>query len=193
MGVDMQNVLKKLRGILGIGITWAIAWSALGALLATVQALILASSYPQVRGALSGAIALNAIFIGVYGFLTGSLSGAILSIAERRHTISQLTTRRFALWGGIAGAAIPAANLLLIRILGGGFPNGGAIVTVASSLLGAISAAALLRIARAGTPATAESPEPLRSDRTAKIHPPGVAATFSALQRKEFSDRQQSR
>jgi hypothetical protein len=189
----MQNVLKKLRGILGIGITWAIAWSVLGALLATVQALILASSYPQVRGALSGAIALNAIFIGVYGFLTGSLSGAILSIAERRRTIAQLTTRRFALWGGIAGAAIPAANLLLIRILGGGFPNGGAIVTVASSLLGAISAAALLRIARAGTPATAESPEPLRSDRTAKIHPPGVAATFSALQRKEFSDRQQSR
>ena len=49
--------------------------------------------------------------LGFFGFLTGSGFAAVLTALEGRRTIGELSVARAALWGGVAGAALPAVAL----------------------------------------------------------------------------------
>ncbi len=51
--------------------------------------------------------------LGSLGFLAGSGFAVVLTALEGRRTIRELSAVRAALWGGVAGAALPALYLLI--------------------------------------------------------------------------------
>jgi hypothetical protein len=111
----MNRLVRRVRGILSLGLTWGVAWGAIGTLLALlIRQLDSVSFYPDspfVVGAL----------IGLVGFICGVGFGSVLSFAERRRTLAELSLWRAALWGLIGSAAFPLLttmenSLLLITV-----------------------------------------------------------------------------
>ena len=117
--------LRRLRGALGMAVTWGIAW-AVPALLVGVPAWILA------------------------GMIAGAGFSVALGIAESRSGLDQLTPKRVAIWGavGTVGASLVAMPLFLMI-------SGGALKVLpflgVVGVLGAGSAAGTLAIARSGS------------------------------------------
>ena len=91
----MGGWLRRLRGALGMGLTWAAAWFGLWA------AVGLGSVVLNGSGALTGMI--DAIMLPVAGFVAGATFSVILGIAERRRRFDQVSIPRFALWGALGG------------------------------------------------------------------------------------------
>ena len=85
----MKAFLKRLRGIIGTGLTWALGWAGLFG----------------VAGAIFGAYSIPRLaFIGGFmGLIVGGAFAVILSITERRHSLEDLSLWRTALWGGLGG------------------------------------------------------------------------------------------
>lgn len=125
----MTRFLRRLRGIIGTGLTWAAAWIGLGAGL----------------GALAGFpltfLARIALTNSIGGFLAGATFAVILSIAERNRSLSDLSLKRVAGWGGVGGgllSLIPMAfGMPLAYLLGPIVINGsiGAGLAVGSVIL----------------------------------------------------------
>ena len=131
----MTGIIKRLRGIIGTGITWALGWA--GALAALH--LLTGASLQFI-----GQIALSGM---VRGFIAGGAFAVILSIAERRHTLEDLSLRRIALWGGIGGSLLFVTTLPLLLQLG--IPLGSILVPLAiNGLLGAGFATGSVALAR---------------------------------------------
>ena len=141
----MNKWLQRIRGAIGMGLTWGVAWFAAGLGLL----LIVGSGAADVPFPLG---------FGLLGFLAGITFSGVLGIVEGRRRFDQLSLPRFALWGGLGGllfsgvfvfaAALNAASLL---VLGPVF-----------ALSGAGCAAGSLALARrAGKPAPPASMPPL--------------------------------
>jgi hypothetical protein len=108
----MKGLLRKLRGIVGTGLTWAVGWGALfGGMFAILGSPLGAVLEATMGGAFLGAFA-------------GGSFAVILSIAEGRRTLRELSLRRVAIWGGIGGMALILAvsPLTLARIIAAGLP-----------------------------------------------------------------------
>jgi hypothetical protein len=96
---EMHGFLRRIRGIIGTGLTWAAAWIGLGAGLGAL------AGYPLthlVRIALSNSVG---------GFIAGASFAVILSVAERRRTLRDLSLKRVALWGAIGGFLVTSIPL----------------------------------------------------------------------------------
>jgi len=136
----MSKWLKRIRGAVGMGVTWALAWSfvcAVGAL----QGLVF--------GALNGGAVYfvnSVLWFALAGLIGGSAFSVVLGIAGRRHTFDDLSLPRFAGWGALSALLmfVPTAALLGVQLL---TPE--ALVTTALVVgLGAGSAAGSLALAR---------------------------------------------
>lgn len=90
----MKGFLRRLRGIIGTGFTWAVGW---GAAFTGLRALFGFPYDNLLEAALNGSI---------LGLAAGGSFAVILSIAERRRTLDQLSLRRVAAWGGVGGMAL---------------------------------------------------------------------------------------
>jgi hypothetical protein len=125
----VQKILRRLRGILGTGLTWAVGWVGLNAILSLAAGVPLRFLAP---------LSVTAFF---QGFIAGGAFATVLSVAERKHTLEELSLRRVALWGGIGGMlvvlpAIPAfmsmglgvgrlfLPLVIDGLIGAGFASG---------------------------------------------------------------------
>ena len=84
----VKRFLRRLRGIIGTGLTWAVGWAVVNLGIALLSGLPLRF------------IGLGAISSLAQGFVAGGAFAVILSIAERRHTLEDLSLERTALWGG---------------------------------------------------------------------------------------------
>ena len=151
----MTDWLKRIRGAVGIGLTWAGLWSAIGALLALLPGRITAP-YPIPLELLLGLAAQFALQLGTLGFVGGAAFSLVLGATEGRRSFDQMSIPRFAVWGAIGGLLMWAVRdpvgESVMRFLGSvGLPgviwvygfSGGIIV-----LLGAGSAAGTLALAR---------------------------------------------
>jgi len=126
--MKMKRFLKRIRGIIGTGVTWALAWVGLGAV---VGALV---GYPVsflFRIALSNSVS---------GFIAAAAEAAIIAVAERKHTLDDLSLKRVAVWGAIGGGllsfvpmayGVPLAYLLGPLVINGGIGAGMAAGSVA--------------------------------------------------------------
>jgi hypothetical protein len=131
----LKKFLRRLRGILGTGLTWAFGWVGANALVGLVSGVPLGLMLP---------LSLTAF---AQGFVAGGAFATILSIAERRHTLEELSLRRVALWGGIGGMIIvlPALPYLISY----GFPLGRVLLPlVIDGLIGAGFASGSVALAR---------------------------------------------
>lgn len=127
----MGALLRKLRGLIGVGLTWGILWAAIIAVIGMVIVVVDPDSIDPGEGPLiAGAI------VGFQGFVAGVGFGILLSFAEVRKTILDLSLIRVAIWGMLASAALPFLT---------GMPIG---MMWLVCILGAASASASVAIAR---------------------------------------------
>lgn len=127
----MRMFLRRIRGLLGLGIFSAAAWAAVGFAIITFIRVVDPPSIGPGEGPLWGAFV-----FGRAGFVAGVMGGAVLAIAERHRRLADLSLPRVALWGAIGGLLLPwlgAAPRPMMLILG---------------VLGSLSAVAAVALAR---------------------------------------------
>ena len=90
----MRKWLRRVRGAIGIGVTWAAALSAVGLVLRWLFGVHTDAPIPLV--------------FGVFGFIAGITFSALLVLAEGRRSFGQMSVRRFAGWGAIGGLLLSA-------------------------------------------------------------------------------------
>lgn len=130
----MHTWRRRLRGAIGMGLTWGAAWFGAGMLLL----LVIGPDAADVPFPLG---------FGLLGFLAGVTFSLILAAAGWRRRLEQFSLARFAGWGALGGLVFSAAFALVAGV-GGSFPVVGAVFALA----GAGSAAGTLALARrAGT------------------------------------------
>ena len=98
----MRSFLRRVRGALGIGLTWGVAWGAIFATIGLIAWLI----DPDIIGPGEGA----GVIIGtgaVLGLVSGAVFSGLLVFAERGRELRELSMGRVALWGAIATAVFP--------------------------------------------------------------------------------------
>lgn len=97
-----MNVLRKLRGLLGVGATWGTLWAGIGAVIGFVlgrmDPFLWVLGNPVVEWALG---------MGAYGVISGFGFGTLLSLREGSRTLRDLSLRRVAAWGVLGSAAVP--------------------------------------------------------------------------------------
>ncbi len=125
----MQKWLTRIRGALGMGLTWATGW--LGPGLALWLGLIAVGLPVELLEFV--------VLFPVTGLVGGTAFAGLLSIAERKRELRELSLLRFAGWGAVAGLGV---SLSLLPVVGGLVHIG--VVTA----LGAGSAAGALAMAR---------------------------------------------
>lgn len=94
--------MRRIRGAIGIGVTWALAWSAVGQLPRLVLGFTPDAPFP--------------LIFGVLGFIAGLTFAGILVLTEGRRRLDEMSLPRFAGWGALGGLALaalfaPAASL----------------------------------------------------------------------------------
>jgi hypothetical protein len=138
----MKKWLRRLRGALGMGVTWAAGWSVVGTIAWwTLDVLFLGVT---TAGPLTVLVTFLVTF-GVIGFISGAIFSVVLGLAEGRRRFDQMSLPRFAAWGALGSALLsvgvlaaeswqmPGTELALLGFI---------------TLMGAGSAAGSLAIAR---------------------------------------------
>ncbi|HEX2208133.1 MAG TPA: hypothetical protein VHG93_10665 [Longimicrobium sp.] len=133
----MKKGLRRIRGAIGMGLTWAVVW-------APVAVLIGMFVDPD------GSMDEMWPAIGAYpGFLGGVVFSVVLAIAARRRGLDELSLSRVAAWGAAAGLLVGVLPFTIgeptterpLWLLAG-------VVIGSITLLSAVSAAGSLALAR---------------------------------------------
>jgi len=147
-----MNLLQRLRGLAGTALLWAAVWLLVGLAFGVYQAET--RSRPDVPIAFPWfqIIATATAIWTVWGAVSGAVFALVLTLAERRHALSELSMPRFALWGALGAIALPAIYLLVVAIqerdpeMFGPF----ALILSVCAALGAVAAVGTLALARRG-------------------------------------------
>lgn len=147
----MKRLPQRIRGIVGTAITWAGAWSVVGAGLGSMDVAGLDLYAKQGLLVAIRAVAEPTLACAVAGAVCGALFSSVLILAERRRRgIDDLRLGRVAALGAIGAMFLPLAFAALVptALLSAKF----AAITGAFAFLGGGSAAATLALARRGAP-----------------------------------------
>lgn len=139
----MKNWWRRVRGALGMGLTWAIGWAPIGAVLGSVLWVIHDPPF-----ALMKIVAVNATTLGVLGFVGGTIFSTLLRLAEGSSRFDKLTLPRFAAWGALGGLLLGGLAVTAGLWGASGVPLIGVAVAGVATLLAAGSAAGSLVLAR---------------------------------------------
>ncbi|HEV7593483.1 MAG TPA: hypothetical protein VGO33_00700 [Gemmatimonadaceae bacterium] len=90
----MRKWLRRVRGAIGMGFTWAAALAAVGSVPRWVFGVNTDAPIPLV--------------FGVFGFIAGVTFSALLVLTKGGRTFDQMSIRRFAGWGAITGLLLSA-------------------------------------------------------------------------------------
>jgi hypothetical protein len=90
----MRKSLRRIRGAIGMGLTWGAAWCAAGIILAVVTRFKADAPFP--------------LIFAVLGFIAGVIFSAILALTEGRRGFDQMSLPRFAVWGATGGLLLSA-------------------------------------------------------------------------------------
>lgn len=86
----MRKWLRRIRGAIGMGLTWAVAWFGAGLILLLIVGVGAADvPFP--------------LFFALLGFLAGVTFSGVLGILEGRRRFDQMSLPRFAAWGAVGG------------------------------------------------------------------------------------------
>lgn len=125
----MERWIRRVRGAVGMGLTWAAAWFGAGMVLLLIVGLD-AADVPFPLG------------FGLLGFLAGITFSGILGLVEGRRSFHQMSLPRFALWGALGGFVFSALFVTATGLgpwaylgLGGIFSAAGAVCATGSLAL----------------------------------------------------------
>jgi hypothetical protein len=100
----MKKWLRRIRGAIGMGVTWAVAGGAAGTII-SLGFLMRTGSRPD---------APFPIMLGAFGFVAGVVFSGVLRFIEGRRRFDQLSIPRFGAWGAAVGFALSAAFFLVV-------------------------------------------------------------------------------
>jgi len=103
----MRKWLRRIRGAIGMGLIWALAWFGAG------MALLLVVGF----GAADVPFPLG---FGMLGFFAGVTFSVVLVIAESRRRFDQMSLPRFAGWGAVGGLLLSVMFVLAVAALAEG-------------------------------------------------------------------------
>ena len=127
----MPQWIRRMRGIVGVGLTWAAAWFGAGLALLLVVGLHAADvPFP--------------LFFGLLGFLAGATFAGLLGTLGRRRSFRQLSLSHVAGWGALGGLLVAT----VVNWIAG--PGEWIVIGPVFATAGAISAGGTLAIARRG-------------------------------------------
>jgi hypothetical protein len=90
----VRKWLRRIRGAIGMGLTWGAAWAAVGSVPRWVFGFNTDVPFPLV--------------FGVLGFIGGVIFSGLLMLTEGRRGFDQLRLSRFAAWGAVGGLLLSA-------------------------------------------------------------------------------------
>ncbi|MGD8361770.1 MAG: hypothetical protein PVJ04_10085 [Gemmatimonadota bacterium] len=101
----MKKWLRRIRGAIGIGLTWAMAWFGAGLILLLIVGVGAADvPFP--------------LFFGLLGFLAGITFSGVLWMIEGRRRFDQMSLPRFAGWGAVGGLLLSVAFVFAVALAG---------------------------------------------------------------------------
>lgn len=129
----MTNLWRRIRGALGMGITWGAAWSLTGFI-------------PRWIFGIQSDLPFPIMFAGL-GFIAGVTFSVLLMLTEGRRRFDQMSVPRFALWGALGGLLLAAlfnvgVSYALAEVLA---------IAATFAVAGAVSASGSLALARWAT------------------------------------------
>ena len=90
----MQKLLRRVRGAIGMGLTWALAWGGAGVVMAVITGFTADVPFP--------------LFFALLGFIAGVIFSAVLALTAGRRSFDQMSLPRFAGWGSLGGLLLAA-------------------------------------------------------------------------------------
>lgn len=135
---------KRLRGALGMGLTWAIAWGVgVGGFFELVGNI-----WPGAP--LVGLVDIWPMVLGLPGFLSGTVFALVLRLSDGRRRFDQLSVPRFAALGAMGGLLSGALTVGVIVSMAGppAYWMVAAVVCAVPAVLSTLSAAGTLALAR---------------------------------------------
>ena len=100
----MKPWLRRIRGAIGMGFTWAVAGAVAGTII-SLGFLMRTGSRPD---------APFPIMLGALGFVAGVAFSGVLRLVEGRRRFDQMSLPRFAAWGAAVGFALSATFFLAV-------------------------------------------------------------------------------
>lgn len=142
----MKGLLRKLRGMVGLGVIWAALWTPIGVGIVALQWLVSGYGLPPLD-----LVALLVVSGAKNGFLAGAVFAGGLGLAYRSRGFADLSPGVLGLLGGAAGMMLPAGAMIATAVTGYFAPS---MLTVVMSLglggaLGAVTAVGSLKMAQA--------------------------------------------
>jgi hypothetical protein len=135
----MRKWLRRIRGAVGMGVAWAVAWAIVGG--GVMEGIVdpdgkILDMWPQT--------------LAIPGFFGGVVFSMVLSIAEGRRRFDELSLPRVGALGAVTGLLLGG-----LALAAGAAPDvppwlRAAVIIGPVTVLGAISASALLALARMG-------------------------------------------
>ena len=90
----MRKWLRRIRGAIGMGLIWAVAWGAAGMVPRWVLGINADVPFPLV--------------FGVLGFIAGVTFSGVLALTEGRRRFDEMSLPRFGAWGAVGGLLLSA-------------------------------------------------------------------------------------
>ena len=90
----MGKSLRRMRGVIGMGLTWGAAWAVVGSVPRWVLGFNADAPFP--------------LIFGVLGFIAGIIFSGLLMLTERRRDFDEMKLSRFAAWGAVGGLLLAA-------------------------------------------------------------------------------------
>ena len=134
----MKTWVRRLRGTLGMGLTWAFAGSAVGMII-SLGFVVRTGSRPD---------APFPIMFGALGFIAGLVFSGVLRLVEGRRRFDQMSISRFAAWGAAVGLGLSATFFLAVSRGDLAFLRYFVVVGPAAAVVAAGCAAGSLALAR---------------------------------------------
>jgi hypothetical protein len=100
----MKTWLRRVRGAIGMGVTWAIAGGVVGTII-SLGFVVRTGSRPD---------APFPIMLGALGFVAGVLFAGVIRLVEGRRQFDQMSLPRFAAGGAAVGFALSAIFFLAV-------------------------------------------------------------------------------
>lgn len=143
----MKGWLKRIRGAVGMGLTWAVGWGLFGVVIGVTSILLPGLPWHVIFDVFDAPLPALAI----PGFVGGVLFSTVLGIAARRRRFDELSLPRFGLLGALGGlllSLVPAAFVAVGLASGPGLWLFTAAIAGPATLLGGMSASGSLMLAR---------------------------------------------
>jgi hypothetical protein len=146
----MTKWTRRIRGAIGMGLTWAAGWALFGLLIGVTSLLL-----PGVFDPFFEVFDAPLPALAIPGFVGGALFSIVLGIAGRDRKFSELSVPGFAAWGALGGLLLTLFPFALVAMglasMDGSVHSTGQLIAAVGGpfvLLSAVSAAGSLVLAR---------------------------------------------